>query len=484
MRVAGAALALLVAVTASASPRPRLVDDDQVREVRLLSAAHLPREVLVVLSEWTGDEVQSLLDTLRFVNRREGLAGDDRVKLRVILQEPDASRDLDLEDLEVAGLLIPEVGYLTDDLWMQDFGEFGMVRIRRAGPEVPAILDTGRERGLLGFPGYLADRFGARLVRVPLGEGDGAPEPLEDERDGDYGGNIEVTPDGLLVLGNTTSPALREFFAEGGYAESMVLLDTEWLDVGHVDEYVSFLPAPESELGYAVVRSDPLLGLRLLRGLSKEALEADLEGMAEVAFGSAGQFPDVLEQDEEVFETTYGEVAVLHERLRTESIHTLPGEGEELVDPADTLAANRFAAVFLDAALGDLYRAIRARHPNPEVPITELRFPSLFQSKEAGGLGALVPEPVNLLVLGRTLVVPDPLLAVFRDAIRKEAEGAGYAVRFLPSLTYHEGQGQVHCATQVLRDPARTHHPRYQPTDRLQVRRKLPPYRRPSKRGD
>ncbi|MEU8123834.1 protein-arginine deiminase family protein [Spirillospora sp. NPDC049024] len=106
-----------------------------------------------------------------------------------------------------------------------------------------------------------------------------------------FGGNIEVgpphpkAPAGVVVVGNQTTrqpdgstatdmdPELLAFLRGQSQSGQRVLeVDTSWLDVGHVDEVLAFVPdlrKPQSRPG-AVLRSSPLAALRLIAAARKE----------------------------------------------------------------------------------------------------------------------------------------------------------------------------------------------------------------------
>jgi protein-arginine deiminase len=73
---------------------------------------------------------------------------------------------------------------------------------------------------------------------------------------------------------------------------------------------------------------------------------------------------------------------------------------------------------------------------------------------------ALVPSMVNLLVDGRTVVVPKPFGPrtaggdVFEQEVRRRLEAIGLVVRFVDEWeAYHCGGGEIHCGTNALRIP-------------------------------
>jgi hypothetical protein len=108
-----------------------------------------------------------------------------------------------------------------------------------------------------------------------------------------FGGNIEVgpphakAPGGVIVVGNRTSPqpdgstatdmdpellAFLRGQSRGG--QRVLEVDTSWLDVGHVDEMLAFVPDlrnPQSLPG-AVLRASPFIAFRLIDAARQEFL--------------------------------------------------------------------------------------------------------------------------------------------------------------------------------------------------------------------
>ncbi|MFD0686188.1 protein-arginine deiminase family protein [Actinomadura fibrosa] len=106
-----------------------------------------------------------------------------------------------------------------------------------------------------------------------------------------FGGNIEVgpphpkAPAGVVVVGNQTTPQpdgstatdmdpeLLAFLRGQSQGRQRVLeVDTSWLDVGHVDEMLAFVPdlrEPQGRPG-AVLRSSPLVALRIVEAARRE----------------------------------------------------------------------------------------------------------------------------------------------------------------------------------------------------------------------
>ncbi|GAB1510333.1 protein-arginine deiminase family protein [Actinophytocola sp. KF-1] len=126
---------------------------------------------------------------------------------------------------------------------------------------------------------------GGQAVVLSFSEADLFATKLEVLHDSlNYGGNIEVgpagasTPHGKIVIGeepagtSTTGqpreidPQLFAFLTAQG-TQPIVKIDTSWLDVGHVDELISFVPDRQSANGTAILRASPRIALTILREL-------------------------------------------------------------------------------------------------------------------------------------------------------------------------------------------------------------------------
>jgi Protein-arginine deiminase (PAD) len=91
-----------------------------------------------------------------------------------------------------------------------------------------------------------------------------------------YGGNIEVSPpfvpsgQGKLVTGldgyRPMGEALQNLLSQSEPARTteVVLLDTSWLEVGHVDEIITFVPRRGANPPFAILISSPGLGIEIL----------------------------------------------------------------------------------------------------------------------------------------------------------------------------------------------------------------------------
>lgn len=411
------------------SAGPDVLMEGEPAYLRLLSAAHPPEQLWMVLTDETVDEVQTMAEILGAIARGEAGVRQEIDLVLLVLEEGILS-ELDLDVADTVRIRV-DTEYSTDDIWLQDWGEVAVYQAEGEARERLVILDAQRGRGLPEFAQHLGRRLRAPVLQMDVAS------------DGDYGGNIEVTPDQILFLGDTTSTELQDYLEGYGYAERSVVLQTSHLVVGHVDELVTFLPAPETDLGYAVAMADPVLGWELLAGVDPTE---NLSSLARSALEPSRWRSSIRLQDETIARAVFDAL------------------GDLLARDEEAVRRQIVAAAAFEENLGRVQRGIPvARDESVEVPI--LRIPTLYgpgtEEDDPEQMVSLLPEATNMIVLPGVVVAPDPLLPKFREHIAKELDRFGYQVFFMPALTLHDGQGQLHCATHAIRDPTRWVHPRY-----------------------
>lgn len=324
------------------------------------------------------------------------------------------------------------------DVWVQDeFETFGWWTPDAQGQ---LALNLPRDGGLDVF---VDDLLGAGLARRNVGRPDEAMSA-------DSGGNIEVTPPitvggveyplGRIYYGNyeesyfgqvyrAPQEPLKAYLADAGM-QTPIELDTSWLCVGHVDEFMTFLPDPSAPRGFRLFFADVDAGKSLM-----QAMPADLS----------------LDRYAPEWPTGHGY-----------------GTPQEILDDAVLMAFNDdVQADHLDAQLAIL---------RAELELTDeeiVRIPSLFleEAYEEGVCGALslIPGTVNLLMVtdetgeGGRAFLPDPFLRTAtagQDADPliswwKEALPSGITPYFVDDWdVYHMAQGEVHCGSNQTRTPA------------------------------
>ncbi len=175
---------------------------------------------------------------------------------------------------------IPGAPYNWDS-WMQDVFEIGFSGAPRAKPEnaflFPVALRTANERtsgdhqaGLVAEKELLGPDFGL-LVAGPL-------TPGMTNSQNSYG-NLECSPP--VTVGGKEHKLGRIMYGKGEFdmdgkvvemlkaqkLQAPVELDTSWLYVGHVDEFMSFLPFKNAAKGFKVVLAGPMKAWHLLEKL-------------------------------------------------------------------------------------------------------------------------------------------------------------------------------------------------------------------------
>ncbi|MGW1956989.1 protein-arginine deiminase domain-containing protein [Streptomyces sp. NPDC001920] len=385
-------------------------------------------------------------------------------------------------EAEKAGITRPLITFdKYGDSWAQDFVEPAYVSMTAAGGRRHVMRVMLRS----AQPGREAGR---ELFEKVRGRDIGVVQAFDRSAPADWSlnsmGNLETIPPyalgdrsfpaGRIIMGwrkdtgQRPSPAMRTLLKSQGLQDPL-LLDTSWLEVGHVDEFVQFLPA-DTPRGWRIGVADPEAGLRLLRDAQR------------AGHGSTRMF-------------------------------SVPGLGgspplEETIDQAlasrhlvadNTLAAERIAAnlqlLKRETGVGDdeivrvpaLYtRGSMARtHDGQNVPVPRLTrmggtAPVPEALKENGqqrwvagqantpaagarasvATSAYVPGAVNGILLGRDRYLAPrqwgPVIGgkdIFTQAVTAAYARAGLKVSYIDDwYTYHLGMGEVHCGTNTLRD--------------------------------
>ena len=267
--------------------------------------------------------------------------------------------------------LYPLVADKRCDQWMQDTIEPGLFPFptadsTRQARAVLAGIRKGSRRSAAGLDLQVAERLRGREVVtvVPV-------IPRKKSRWIDWYGNLEVTPPftdrhgrhfpyGRVITGRQIElamhPAVMKFIQAQEMQWPPIEVDVSWLMIGHVDEVVSFVPA-KTKTGFKVLMPSPEAAREMLDTLLKEGL------------GDAVVF---AETDDE---TTVGE---LREAIAA---------SDENLEIEDTIAQIR-------------------EHLKAEMNLDNADFvmvPALFESGVA-----VIPNPVNSVVVNRHLLVPEP----------------------------------------------------------------------------
>ncbi|OEJ62155.1 hypothetical protein BGM19_33135 [Streptomyces agglomeratus] len=362
------------------------------------------------------------------------------------------------------------------DIWAQDFVEPGYVSMARPG--------GGRQTMRVMLRSAQADReAGRELFEKMRGNGVGVVQVagVRDTEEWTLNsmGNLETVPPythggrsfpaGRVIMGerkdNGSKPAkaMRTLLKSQGFQDPL-LLDTSWLHVGHVDEFVQFLPA-DTPRGWKIGIADPEAGLRLLR----EAQEAGHGRTKMFSVPGSRDMPAPKETIDQALASRWlvadNTMAAKRIKANLEVLRRETGatDAEIVRVPAlytrGTQEGERGERVprLSRMGAGELPEAVREYGQQKELARHADRAGA---APETVMTSAYVPGAVNGIVLGRNRYLAPrqwgPVIGgkdIFTSAVNAAYTGAGMKVSYLDDwYTYHLGAGEVHCGTNTLRD--------------------------------
>lgn len=311
------------------------------------------------------------------------------------------------------------------DVWVQD--EFEFATSSTPDRQVDVVIDSVRSnngRYLDDFPEE--NLSGPDVIIYTWGGGRATSQ--------DSFGNLEVTPP--ITVDGVSYPYGRIYYGDAGEAEmtddlqaelaaqqvqSPFVVDVSWLCVGHVDEFVTFLPDPSAPKGFVMLLADIGLGYELL-----ESLDPDTE----LPYFDAG--------------------------------HGFATIGEIVEDEALRAYNEDLQSTYIEPAL----ETFKAQAGIEDADI--IRIPGIFEKNRwCGGYAvSLIPGTINMTVVplddGSThLFMPDPFLRADPDDQGSDPFIAAIAPLLPASLEqhwvdnwdwYHMGLGEVHCGTNTQRE--------------------------------
>uniref|UniRef100_A0A674EZ32 Peptidyl arginine deiminase, type II n=1 Tax=Salmo trutta TaxID=8032 RepID=A0A674EZ32_SALTR len=243
-------------------------------------------------------------------------------------------------------------------------------------------------------------------------------------------GNLEVSPPvtingknyplGRIIIGVAFPTATKgrnmtkvvQDFLWAQKVQEPIALFSDWLHVGHVDEFMTFVPAPDKK-GFRLLLASPDAGYKLFRGLQN-----DRHGQAKM-----------FDAEEEI---TVDEI-LCDDKLRAE---------------------NNYVQSCIDWNRDVLKRELGLDDDD----IIDL--PILFHVTEENRAVAYYPDMVNMIVLGKNLGIPKPFGPKVDGRCALEAEmtslmeGLGLSCTYIDDFaSYHKLLGEVHCGSNVRREP-------------------------------
>ncbi|NP_062205.1 protein-arginine deiminase type-1 [Rattus norvegicus] len=308
-----------------------------------------------------------------------------------------------------------------NDRWIQDEMEFGYIDAPHKS--FPVVFDSPRNRGLRDFAlkKILGPDFGYVTREIQFAGASGL----------DSFGNLDVSPPvrvgnteyplgRILIGGNFPKSSGRRMarvvrdFLHAQQVQAPVELYSDWLSVGHVDEFLSFVPTSDQK-GFRLLLASPSACLQLFQEKKEEG------------YGEAKQFDGLKHKTKRSIND------ILADRhLRRDSAHV-----QKCID---------WNREVLKQELG-----------LSESDIVDI--PQLFFLKGAYA-EAFFPDMVNMVVLGKYLGIPKPFGPIINgrccleEKVRSLLEPLGLRCVFIDDfLFYHQLLGEIHCGTNVRRKP-------------------------------
>ncbi|MDJ0600963.1 MAG: protein-arginine deiminase family protein [Crocosphaera sp.] len=306
-----------------------------------------------------------------------------------------------------------------NDRWMQDEIEFGYSE--SPGHFMYVVLDSPRDRGLDDFPEQ-------ELLGFDVGH---ITRPNLDAGTLDSFGNLEVSPpvrvDGvdypfgrILFGGDHPDVAefstrmvknLRDFFYEQKI-QSPIELFSDWLDVGHIDEFMTFVPISSGK-GFKLLLASPNQYYKIIREFSQQ-------------------------QQRNMFQRySDGEISLV-DLLSDDQLFEDNKRFQDYIDLNRSILKDKLGLV--------------------EDDIIDL--PALFESVDNGRAETYFPNMVNMLVLDSYLAIPKPFGPTINQQCQLEAfvrnvlEPFGFKCYFIDDWEpYFLGRGEIHCGTNTRRKP-------------------------------
>ncbi|XP_070614379.1 protein-arginine deiminase type-3-like [Erythrolamprus reginae] len=320
------------------------------------------------------------------------------------------------------------------DVWIQDEMEFGYIQAPHK--TFPVVFDSPRNGDLKDFP--FKEVLGPDFGYVKR-------EPSSDEHAGgsslDSFGNLEVSPPvnvkgkeyplGRILIGsrfprNNPMSKLVKDFLYAQIVQSSIELYTDWLFVGHVDEFLTFVPAPDQK-GFRLLLASPRACFKLLEKKEKEG-----HGKARRPEGIEGPQPRSISE-------------ILADRF----LHEWNEHCQKCINWNRTILQEQ-----LGLAEEDIIEIPQLFHPYLKLPKNFA--PGVIKASAE----AYFPDMVNMIVLGKHLGIPKPFGPIIdgqcclEKEVQRLLEPLGLSCNFIDDYgTYYMCHGDVHCGTNVRRKP-------------------------------
>ncbi|BAY20542.1 protein-arginine deiminase [Calothrix sp. NIES-2100] len=313
-----------------------------------------------------------------------------------------------------------------DDPWMQDEIEIGYTQA--PGHLMHVVFDSPRDRGLIDFPkrqllgidfGYVTRKSRYEVTKL------------------DSFGNLEVSPPvtvkgvhypfGRLIFGGTRKEIIKKprrmlkvlrDFLYGQKIQAPLEIFSDWLSVGHIDEFMTFVPAPTPK-GFKLLLASPDKCYEVLKRLRNE-----------------GHSQVLLRQGKQLFNKP-ADISVA-----------------EILDNEKLTSHNQRFQEYINWNREILKQELELG----EEDIIDI--PGLFEHDGYGRAETFFPNMVNMIVLQQHLGIPKPFGPKVNNQCQFEAyvkgilEPLGLVCHFIDDWDpYFRARGEIHCGTNTRRQP-------------------------------
>ncbi len=381
------------------------------------------------------------------------------------------------EQVRAAGIAKPLTTFTKyGDVWAQDFVEPGYASMPGPGgkPRTMRVLIRSAQLDRPAGRELFEKLRGPDVGVVQVGKA-GADE----EWTLNSMGNLETIPP--YTLGDKSYPAgriiqgyrkdtgskpaksMRTFLKSQG-AQDPLLLDTSWLAVGHVDEFVQFLPA-DTGRGWRIGVADPRAGVELLR-------KAQREGHGGQKMFSVPRGPGIPAPKETIDKVLGSAKFKADNKLAAERIEAnlaVLKRETGVTDAEIVRVPGLYVRDDADSSGLSSSRKLRRLGPDSLRAFNQLRGDdgrsgsgtgSSSRAAAAWQNSAYVPGAVNGVLLSPTRYLAPkqwgPVIGgkdIFTEAVTSVYAKAGFTTSYIDDwYTYHIGMGEVHCGTNTLRD--------------------------------
>ena len=335
----------------------------------------------------------------------------------------------------------------TIDNWAQDYVEFGYLSMPKPDGKRAIIQVAMRSTQ----PG----RVGGRAVFDFKGPGFGAIQlGGEGYHQVDSFGNLETVPP--YSLGNKTYPVGRIIYGDAGDGisphkdwrnffasqeiQDPIILDTSWLAIGHVDEFVQFVPA-DTPRGWKMTILSPELLIRML----EKAVE---EGYGDVlAYSKPGHsdrtISDILNNKKLMAENQFAQQKINENKALL--VKELGLSNDEIIEIPGIVKQ----AFFDEEDLAD-FAKVDYKGPEDDMEITY--GPGKLLSAHPGAINGIVIDETHYISpqqFGPVIEGVD----ILQSAVTNAYKQGGLDVTYVDDwYTHHAIAGEVHCGTNTIRE--------------------------------